>query len=254
MRDPQLLSLGQVEREEQKIPAVLEALTEGATTDAQRVALQEEASRDEDAARRYARFSAMTTSEEDALVESLAGVTKRGQAQQEKGQLISLFGWKAKAMTCLALAAAIGLAWLAVPTAPLPVYRLEASIADLQHRGAPKVRSLPQHHPQSALSIVLRPSQNAQGEVAVDAFWQAGKTGALKPWSAPLSIAPTGAVRVDGRIETLLPGVQGEVTLWLAVRSADRAPLTVEGARALAAGGEPQGHRLLSYSFRILGP
>lgn len=100
--------------------------------------------------------------------------------------------------------------------APLPSYELEARGGVKTTRGPdePATATL-RLAPGSEVDLVLRPTTRAEGPLGARAFGVQGAT--VRPWSVPLEVAPTGAMRLRGPTDSLVAGFTGEFELRVLV-------------------------------------
>lgn len=230
--DDLLVTLGRAEREAARVPERWLAVSMGTASASELAEIAEEALRDPDVRRYRARFTPLEADLEQAITaRALRAVRARR-------------GWRA-AWSALAAAAVVLLGWMAwAMQSGLPAYTLEVSAQDAPMRGREAVTLVPRHHADSALTLVLRPERR-RGDVAVDAFVEVA--GQVRRLAIPYEVASTGAIRVDGRVRDLLPGIRGEAALLLVVRARGAAPL---GPEALA-GAQAEG-RVHRYHLRIV--
>jgi hypothetical protein len=169
----------------------------------------------------------------DAALAALARPTEQRGARVLPFRRIALW------VVPLAAAAALAV-FLLRPGSDLPTYRMEAGQGDRALRGAEvEAAAVPRYEPGSRLEIVLRPAKAVEGPVAARGFVRRGDD--VTPWAVEPEVAPGGAVRVAGPIDALLPGVTGEVELWIAVGR----PAALPDADAVRA--TPRGWQLLRY-------
>lgn len=215
-----LEKLGRAEREAQaEVPAEWVALAEGRADAAEVERLRLQSENDPVARELWARFRPLDAAFDDALAARLlAGRTPATVAAVVRGDFAGTARferrWIAGAAVVLAVAAALLFAWM--PRAiVLPPYALEVSSPDRAVRGSDGAGAGAQHL-ESALTLILRPGSASDAEVIVEAYrvWQ----GKSESWRPPMEISESGAIRIDGKIADLLPGVRGEVTLIFVVR------------------------------------
>lgn len=238
--EPLMRALGEAEREAQEVPERWRRLATGEASPQEVAALEAEAARDPEVARLLARFSPFSAAEDEALVAALVTTTRPRRPARLR--------WAVGGVALAAAAAA--LLTVALPRgAGLPAYQLEASTPDLERRGDAPTAGLPRHHPDSALSLILRPEARVEGPVAVQAFLL--MDGAAQPLDARWEVKD-GAARLDGRVGDLLPGRSGPLTLLAVVRPADAPPVSADALMAaLEAEQPPEGTRWVRYDFLV---
>ncbi len=211
MSDELLSELGRREREAQKIPEKWRALAEGRASNAEVEGLRAAAANDPKAALLWERFRPLDASTDAAITALLLSKVKKKDSRPRR------------ILAVLALAAAIAFAVVMYPRdSSIPAYRLEANAGDSDTRGstaAGSILSVPVYRQGSALTLVLRPGSAVDKDVVVETYYEHG--GLEERWNVPLTIAESGAIRVDGRVAELLPNMTGEVMLTFVVRNAD---------------------------------
>ncbi len=138
--------------------------------------------------------------------------------------------------------------------AALPSYELVARGGLKQTRGAgdPADAGPLRLSVGSELDLTLRPATRVEGPLGLRAFVLQG--GEVRPWPAPVEIAPTGALRVHGPADQLLAGLKGPVELRLVV---GRVEALGDGddarQKALSIAGVGPGWQTLNYKVELVG-
>jgi hypothetical protein len=244
MNEELIATLGEAEREAQRIPERWRRLSLGEATQGEVEALRQEAARDPEASLMWARFAPLDAAEDEALVTSLLEARTRG--SRRRGLRTARWG-----AAGLAAAAAAALVVATRPGGRLPEYQLEAGTPDLMHRGAAAPPEVPRHHTGSVLALVVRPAAPVAEPVAVQAFLQDGD--GAQPLDAAWEISTAGAARLEARVSALMPGRRGALTLVAVVRPAAAPPVSAEAlAAAIRADRPPDGTRWARYRMQVV--
>lgn len=237
MTDP-LKVLAEVETEDSEMPEDLRALAEGRASRAAAEALRVEADASAEAAERYDRFRPYSYEEDEALVASLTRTVARPKSAAR---------WR---WPVAVAAASIGSIFaLSQSGSPLPGYRVEASDGDRALRSAPVTAQGPKHAAGSLVTILLRP-KFATSDIVVDTYVLDGA--ALRPHPVAAEISKSGAVRIQGPVEEVFAGLDGDVTMLFVVRrSDDRRPAASEVHASWVASKQPAEYRVVAYRCRV---
>jgi hypothetical protein len=162
-------------------------------------------------------------------------------AGRARGRVVSLEARRAftVAAALLTFAAAFG-TFVARPRArgdALPSYALEVEGGDVASRGSAGPAATSRVvTPASSIEIVLRPAARVSGDV--DVVGAIEVAGGVRAWSPPWTVASSGAVRIAGAASTLIPGVDGDVTLVVAVGRPAALPRDAASIAALASAAD----------------
>jgi hypothetical protein len=136
---------------------------------------------------------------------------------------------------------------------PLPAYEIVARGGLKDTRGTED--SAPAKplrlSPQSTLDLTLRPATKVEGQLAAHAF--VVQNGDVRPISAAIEIAPTGALRLRGVAGEMLSGARGPAELRVVVGRAE-AIGAADGPRQKAAApeGRGRGWQTLRYAIEVV--
>lgn len=238
-----LFRLGDEEQAAQVIPDRWRRLAEGAASASEIATLQAEAQQDAQAALLWDRFRPLDAVDEQGIAEAML----THQRSSRRGPSL----WLGAGIAAAAAVAAF--AWVGLPNeTALPGYGLEASTPDIGYRGGrPAVGDVPRHHPDSALSLIVRPETPVAAPIAVQAFALVQDRAILL--RATWELSPSGAARLDAQVSDLLPGRSGLLTLVAVVRPADAPPISSQ--RLWQAHNEhspPSGTRWVRYPMHVV--
>lgn len=247
MNDTILEQLGRAEREAQQIPERWLRLSRGEASAEEIAELEAEAARDPEAAALYEMFRPLDSAQDDALTQTLlTRIDAESRMRWNPMAMVAFVG------TAAAAAAALGL-WSTATPQLLPVYGLEASTSDLGYRGHEAVtvtKTLPRHHPDSSLTLVLRPEAPVLESVAAQAFLL--DANGARELSVSLQQSSSGAVRLDGRVRDLVGTQQGVMTVILVVRPETQAPISSDDlSNARKRQEPPSGTRWADYEMVV---
>lgn len=244
MRDDFMLErLGEAEQAAQMIPDRWRRLAEGEASATEVASLRAEAREDDQAALLWERFRPLEDADEQEIADAMLAHQRASRRASPR--------WIGAGVAAAAAAAAF--AWSGSPNESLlPGYALQTSTPDIGYRGeASEAPAVPEHHPQSAISLVLRPATPVAAPVSVQAF--ALVDNHARPLAANWEISDAGAARLDAVVQDLLPDFSGPLTLVAVVRSAGSPAISPKAMqRAHDEGRPPNGTQWVRYAMRVV--
>jgi len=235
--------LGEAELAAQTIPDRWRRLAEGEASATEVAALKAEAREDKQAALMWERFRPLEAADDQQIANAMLAHQRSSRRATPR--------WIGAGVAAAAAAAAF--AWSGSPNeALLPGYALQTSTPDIGYRGqATSAVTLPQHHPQSALSLVLRPATPVADSISVQTFALVGDR--ALPLQANWEISAAGAARLDALVEELLPELRGPLTLVAVIRSAGHPAISPRMLqRAHQDDRPPSGTQWVRYAMHVV--
>ncbi len=226
--DDLLIELGELARDARRpVDPRWDALARGELSDEERAALRAE----EDADALAPLFEPLGEDFANALAAKVLAERAPASAKPE-GEVVSLRARRGArvvryALPGIALAAAALLYVLATgdPAGEpaLPAYTVEVHGGDQALRGAPAASTeRVRLSPGSRIEVVARPATPVTAPVAAEVTVR-DASGATRPWTGGVEVAPSGAVRLTGTLGEDLVLSPGEATLEVTLRPRDAA-------------------------------
>lgn len=234
-----------------------ERLTRGEATEHELRAIEDRAKHDPEAARMLEVHRPLSSAAHDRIASAILAGGESGASRnaperattapkgEPTGGVVRRLYYVVPA---LAAAAAIVL-FVSFRSSPaIPEYALTVQSAS-ETRASPHLAASNEPvrlHASSTLDVVLRPKEPLAGAVGVRAVLVRGAK--TIPWAPAAEVASGGAVRIRGRVDTIVPEASGSWEIVIAVARPDALPSDAELARRATSGDEADTDHRVRYA------